>query len=130
MVLILELPWPPSINHYWRHTKNGHYISNEGQEYRQLVLFRCLKYRDLFTKADRFSIHIDAFPPDKRKRDLDNILKSLLDALQHGGLYPDDSQIDRLSIERNSALNGIVRVTLTKIQNGIRRDALGNPLFD
>lgn len=130
MVLILELPWPPSINHYWRHTKNGHYISKEGQAYRELVLFRCLKHRQLFTKSDRLSIYIDASPPDKRKRDLDNVLKSLLDALQHGGLYPDDSQIDRLSIERKSGFNGIVRVTVRKIKEDVRRDSLGNPLFD
>ena len=36
---------------------------------------------------------VDAYPPDKRRRDLDNIQKSLWDALQHGGAYRDDSQI-------------------------------------
>ena len=38
-------------------------------------------------------IRIDAFPPDRRRRDLDNILKPLLDALEHGGAFCDDSQI-------------------------------------
>jgi len=111
-MIILDLPWPPSVNHYWRHTKNGHYISNEGKEYRQLVMFHGLKHRGTFNKDCRLTISIDAYPPDKRKRDLDNVLKSLLDALQHAGVYQDDGQIDKLSIERKTPLNGRVLVTI------------------
>ena len=111
----IDLPWPPSINHYWRHTKNGHYISNEGKTYRQLVLFHGLKYRDKFPKDARLSVYIEAYPPDKRKRDLDNVLKSLLDALQHAGIYQDDSQIDLLTIIRKSPLNGIVKIEIITI---------------
>jgi len=40
-------------------------------------------------------------PPDRRRRDLDNVLKSLLDSLEHAGVYTDDSQIRKLSIERS-----------------------------
>lgn len=114
-LLTIELPWPPSINHYWRHTKNGHYISEEGKNYRQLVFFHCLKHKGKFTKDDRLSVHIQAHPPDRRKRDLDNVLKSLLDALQHAGIYNDDCQIDRLSISRKIPLNGKVGITIEAI---------------
>jgi crossover junction endodeoxyribonuclease RusA len=114
-MLNLELPWPPSINHYWRHTKNGHYISREGEEYRKCVWFYCLKYRDHFSKEQRLSINIEAYPPDKRQRDLDNLLKSLLDALQHARVYPNDSQIDKLSITRNLPLKGKVIINLDNI---------------
>lgn len=100
-----ELPWPPSINHYWRHTKNGHYISKEGKLYRDEVYYTCLDYRGILPENGRFSVVIEAYPPDKRKRDLDNLLKSLLDALQNSGVYTDDSQIDRLTIERKTPLN-------------------------
>jgi len=47
----------------------------------------------------RLSMVIYVRPPDKRKRDLDNLLKPLLDAME-GIVYDDDSQIDYLSIER------------------------------
>jgi crossover junction endodeoxyribonuclease RusA len=43
---------------------------------------------------------MDAFPPDRRRRDLDNLLKPTLDALQHGGVYEDDSQVDLLVVRR------------------------------
>ena len=33
-------------------------------------------------------------PPDRRRRDLDNLYKCLFDALGHAGVYEDDSQID------------------------------------
>lgn len=48
----------------------------------------------------RLAVRLDAYPPDRRKRDLDNIGKAFLDALIHGGVYRDDSQIDRLEIIR------------------------------
>lgn len=111
----IELPWPPSINHYWIHTRNGHYISKKGKEYRQLVIHRCVKYKNVFKKEDRLNVNIKAYPPDKRKRDLDNVLKSLLDALQHAEVYHDDCQIDNLCISRNAPLNGEVDVVIHQI---------------
>ena len=45
---------------------------------------------------------MDAFPPDRRRRDLDNLLKPALDALQHAGVYEDDSQVDWLVARRRA----------------------------
>lgn len=113
--MIIDLPWPPSVNHYWRHTKKGHYISNEGKSYRFSVYFLCLKYKNIIPDDARLSISVEAFPPDRRKRDLDNLFKSLLDSLQNCGIYKDDGQIDKLSIERKTPLIGRVRVTIESI---------------
>lgn len=110
--ITLRLPWPPSINHYWRHTKYGHYISQEGKNYRTVVHYACLTHHKRFTADDRLCVHIDAYPPDRRRRDIDNLIKSLLDALQHAHVYPDDNQIDKLSIERHDSLEGRVEVQL------------------
>lgn len=43
---------------------------------------------------------ITANAPDLRKRDLDNLLKQTLDALQHAGIFKDDGQIDQILIRR------------------------------
>lgn len=36
--------------------------------------------------------------PDKRRRDIDNILKPILDAIGHAGIYKDDSQVKELYV--------------------------------
>lgn len=59
------------------------------------------------------AVHVTVHPPDRRRRDLDNAMKALLDALAHGGAYEDDSQIDRLEIVRGAVVPGgkvIVRI--------------------
>jgi crossover junction endodeoxyribonuclease RusA len=54
----------------------------------------------------RLAVHITLFPPDRRKRDVDNILKALLDACEHAGCYESDSQIDELHIVRREVKKG------------------------
>jgi crossover junction endodeoxyribonuclease RusA len=48
----------------------------------------------------RLSVEILCYPPDNRKRDLDNLPKAVLDACTHAGVWLDDSQIDHLEITR------------------------------
>jgi crossover junction endodeoxyribonuclease RusA len=43
---------------------------------------------------------MDAYPPDHRRRDIDNLIKATADALQHAGVYEDDSQVDLLVVRR------------------------------
>ncbi|PZY00454.1 hypothetical protein DIV31_27385 [Escherichia coli] len=45
-------------------------------------------------------------PPDKRRRDLDNILKAPLDVLTHAGLLIDDEQFDEINIVRGQLVPG------------------------
>lgn len=41
-------------------------------------------------------------PRSKRKFDLDNTLKAILDALMKAGMYDDDSQIEYIEIARGN----------------------------
>ncbi|EPM5114232.1 RusA family crossover junction endodeoxyribonuclease, partial [Shigella flexneri] len=43
---------------------------------------------------------------DKRRRDLDNILKAPLDALTHAGVLMDDEQFDEINIVRGQPVSG------------------------
>jgi Holliday junction resolvase RusA-like endonuclease len=40
-----------------------------------------------------------SFPPDARRRDIDNYNKALFDALTHAGIWEDDSQVQRMLVE-------------------------------
>ena len=103
--LPIELPYPPSVNHYWRRVGMRTLISREGRRFRARVV-STLASRDVPTLSGPISVHVIAYPPDRRRRDLDNITKALLDAMERGGVYSDDSQIDRLSIERAEVVPG------------------------
>jgi len=59
---------------------------------------------------------IECYPPDRRKRDLDNLGKCIADSLQHARVYADDSQIDFLSFERMPNLYGKVLIYIKEIK--------------
>jgi crossover junction endodeoxyribonuclease RusA len=96
----IELPWPPSVNSYWRNIGSRAIISKPGRQYRQAVQVAVLIAGGRRNMLGSLSVRILAYPPDKRRRDLDNVLKAPLDALAKCGVYEDDSQISKLSIER------------------------------
>jgi len=113
----LELPYPPTVNHIWRRYRNRTVLSEAGREYRSAVRV-ALAAQNAQMIPGSVAVAIDAHPPDRRRRDLDNTLKCLLDALQHGGVYSDDSQIDDLRIRRRERIKGgRVRVTVTPFIN-------------
>lgn len=103
--LLLELPYPPSINHYWRRVGAKTLISREGRQFRENVVAIMLPMR-LKPMDGPLEITIDVYPPDLRRRDIDNVLKSLCDSLQYGGAYVDDSQIQRIDIARREVVKG------------------------
>lgn len=104
----LILPFPPSVNHYWRHVGAKVLISREGRAYREIVAQSVTREPTLASGpiAGRLAVRVTACPPDRRRRDLDNLAKALLDALGHAGAYADDSQIDWLLIERDEVIQG------------------------
>ncbi len=104
-MLTLSLPYPPSINHYWRHVGYRTLISREGRMFRRNICALLGGGGPRRPPAGgRIALCMDAFPPDHRRRDLDNITKAVLDALQHAGVYEDDSQIDLLTVGRRAVV--------------------------
>lgn len=102
----LALPWPPTVNTYWRHVVMGRsarvLLSREGRAYRDQVADAVLKQGPRPTLAGPLQVVLLAYPPDRRTRDLDNITKGILDGLTHALVYLDDSQIDDLRIVRRA----------------------------
>ncbi|WP_442511617.1 RusA family crossover junction endodeoxyribonuclease [Novipirellula sp. SH528] len=96
-----KLPYPPSVNRYWRHVGPRVLVSKQGREYRTAVGAYLHNKRVKPLEGD-LVVDITLEPPDRRKRDVDNVLKAMLDSLQAGGAFHDDSQIVRLSIEKHA----------------------------
>ena len=108
------IPFPPSVNRYWRNVQGRTLISKDGRKYKDAVSIqaRIDGWVKKINTAGRLAVSIEACAPDKRRRDLDNLLKASLDAMAHGCGF-DDSQIDKLMIERGPVEKGgflIVRI--------------------
>lgn len=114
------LPWPPTVNTYYRSVGRKVLISEKGRAYRQAVLAKVGLVRP---RPGRLAVTIRLYPPDRRRRDIDNCAKAILDALQAAGVYEDDCQIDRLTIDRAERVNGgQVVVTVKGVEDGIYAD--------
>ena len=111
----LKLPYPPSVNHYWGQVGSRKFLGKRGKEFREAVFLCSLNARKGVLNA-RLQVKVYLYPPDKRKRDIDNVLKSLLDALEHAHVYENDSQIDKLCIERREVIkDGYCEVEISEI---------------
>jgi crossover junction endodeoxyribonuclease RusA len=111
------LPWPPSVNHYWARNRNGSVrIGRKGRDYRDSVerLFLLAESRPA-TLRGRVGILVDAYPPNRIRRDIDNLGKAILDTLTYVGLWLDDEQVDDLHIRRKQVEHGRLDCTVWEI---------------
>tara|TARA_R110000782_G_scaffold30348_6_gene75525 strand:+ start:24763 stop:25146 length:384 start_codon:yes stop_codon:yes gene_type:complete len=120
--LQLTLPWPPSVNRYWRSVPMGRgrgvrvLISREGRAFRRDAVARLAGLRPRGPLRGRLDVRIELCAPTRRALDIDNRLKALLDAMQQAGVYRDDGQIDRLLVERGPVTRGgLVRVAISEL---------------
>ena len=113
-----ELPWPPSVNRYYRHVGPRVLISREGRKYRMMVVSRL---GGRYPKQEgRLRLTAEFYPPDARRRDLDNLLKCTQDSLQAAGLFEDDSQIKSLRLDMKEPMppEGLVHVLIESLSTG------------
>jgi crossover junction endodeoxyribonuclease RusA len=113
--MIIELPFPPSVNTYWRMFQNRIIISKAGRQYRKDVQDAVTLQLGNKQYGGALKVTIEAFRPDNRVRDIDNLLKASLDGMTHAGVYLDDSQITDLRIFWAKEKGGKLIVTLEKL---------------
>ena len=106
------LPWPPTVNTYWRNFNGRVLISAKGREYRKAVADQVLIQRAAKHIDHAVKVEIKAYRPDRRRRDLDNILKALLDSMTHAGVMQDDALIEDLRVYWADEVGGMVKVTI------------------
>ena len=117
-VITLTLPYPPSVNHYWGVRGIHRYLGVKGKFFR-LKVSEAVATLNRPTLTGRIAVFVSLYPPDKRNRDIDNVLKALLDALEHAGCYENDSQIDDIRIVRcEPRKGGSCVVVIVPIESG------------
>lgn len=114
MLIQFEVPFPPSSNTAYPTNKQGRrFLSDKGKAYKAEVGFSIRKYNGLFKKHDRLSVTFVMFPPDKRKRDICNYEKLLMDCFT-GTIFPDDEMVDHFEIKRGGIIKGGLMEVLIK----------------
>lgn len=110
--LTIVLPFPPSVNGYWRHVAIGKNVrtllSAAGREFKRKVAraVRSQLGRQPEPIMGHCRLYVALHAPDRRRRDVDNYAKALLDSLTEAGVWADDSQIQDLRLVWGAVLPG------------------------
>lgn len=88
-MLAVELPWPPSVNTYWRSWRGRNRLSARARKFRN----DCLEILDGvdILPDEPLVAWLVLHPPTRRSYDVDNYIKPVLDALVHAKVIVDDS---------------------------------------
>ena len=112
---VFTLAWPPSLNRLYRNVRGRTLLSREGRAWKAQAAWELAVQRQggrLWPMEQSLALVVEVFPPDRRRFDIDNRLKAVLDA-GNGVLWVDDTQIDDLRIVRRSVRTlGQVRITV------------------
>jgi Holliday junction resolvase RusA-like endonuclease len=103
--MTIRLPYPPSLNRLYRAVRGRSVKSADGRAYASLASGLVMASRVRVTGP--FVLSVLAVRPDKRARDLDNLLKPVLDVLQAGGAIENDSLCQCLMIRWADVSAGI-----------------------
>jgi len=103
---IIKLPYPPSMNTYWRNFRGNTVLSKAGREFKQAVWVCVMEQKIPKFTNKRLEVTMWLYPRSKVVTDLDNRLKAVLDGLEDAGVYDNDGQIDVLMIQRGEQRNG------------------------
>lgn len=120
--IALSLPFPPSVNTYWRAPNKGplkgrHLVSARGRKYKTAVMASVIEHYRRFPQPITAEINVEVmlYPPDERGRDIDNYNKALFDSLTNAGVWRDDRQIKRMVVEWGPITKGgRVEISITQ----------------
>jgi crossover junction endodeoxyribonuclease RusA len=92
----LHIPYPPSANRLWVRAKKD---MRKSDEYAQWLTEAGWHVKSQKPGAIQgpYKISVQAARPDKRRRDLDNLLKPIGDLLQSVGVIENDSDCEMIT---------------------------------
>ena len=104
--ILIELPFPISVNNLKGYGKGNIYLKQKSKEYRQkvrVIIKREIRLHGYKKLSEQIRVKIIAYEPDNRVRDIDNIKKLLYDSITSASLWEDDSLIraEQTEFQRN-----------------------------
>lgn len=94
----INLPYPPTVNHYWGQRGKIRFLTAKARQFRDDVITEVVSNKLDNNLACDLEMWVELTPPDRRKRDIDNTLKPILDALEHANVYTNDVLIKKLHV--------------------------------
>lgn len=113
----LTLPWPPAVNNLFFNAGKGRVRSSRYQAWASEAL-TAVREQQPKPIVGSFHVRILLDRPDRRKRDLDGLLKAPLDLLVTAGVIEDDSLAQSIAIQWSDAAPakpGAIRVCVEGI---------------
>jgi crossover junction endodeoxyribonuclease RusA len=118
MRIWLELPFPPSMNTYWRNFRGRTVLSKAGRQFKADVADYIVNNNIPKFGDRKLKVTMILRPRDKRKVDIDNRIKAVFDSLEDAGVFDDDFQIDHLEMIRGEPIKGgLIRVLIEEVLN-------------
>jgi len=117
---LLELEFeglPPSVNHMYRGARGWRYLTADTIEFQtriSAIMRRECQIQEIYT--DAVAVFIKFYTNNKRRWDIDNRVKSLIDCLEKAGIIQDDSQIDALFINRERGKKSSTRIIVCRYE--------------
>lgn len=98
-----SVPIPPTINHAVGSRGKGRFLTKAYKEFLWDVASEWSRVKPAgWNPLSRFGILIELHFETRRKCDIDNRVKPLLDALTRAGVWSDDSQVDEIVVTRET----------------------------
>jgi crossover junction endodeoxyribonuclease RusA len=113
-MITLTLPLAPSVNSLWRISGKRMYRTKQYKEWAEEAGWM-IRQQTKECIDGPYALHIRALKPDKRRRDLDNIIKATSDLLVEMQIIEDDSLCLALAAEWSTIGNEPMIVTLHQI---------------
>lgn len=100
--MTIKLTFPTVTgNHYrdFQFATRRIFVTKAGQMYRLAIKADLASSQAVRRYDVPLTVKMKIVPPDRRRRDIDNICKTLFDALTLAGLWTDDKLIKHLTVE-------------------------------
>jgi crossover junction endodeoxyribonuclease RusA len=97
----------------WKHAGGRHYLTQVASDYYSVIKQAVREQGKMVNLDMPLQVQCWLFPPDRRRRDMDNAWKVIADSITKAGVWQDDSQIRKLTLEWGGVhKGGMIRVLI------------------